>query len=60
MCKFPRGWDYTKIIGERKKLVEKRGEFRGTGVQSYSRYTIWSFGCGGVELKKDFLSMWSS
>ena len=30
--KFPRGREYTKIIGELKKLVENRGEFRGTGL----------------------------
>jgi len=35
------------------KLVEKRGEFRSTGLWNYSRYTIRTTGFGGVELKKD-------
>ena len=28
---FPRGKENTKIVGKLKKLVEDRGEFRGTG-----------------------------
>ena len=29
--KFPRGRENTKIVGKFEKLVEDRGEFRGTG-----------------------------
>ena len=53
MGKFPR-WEYTKIVGKLKKLVEDRGESRGTGLENYSRYTIKSTRFGGVELKKGF------
>jgi len=31
VCKFPRGREDTKIMRELKKLLENRGEFRGTG-----------------------------
>ena len=30
MGKFPRGRENTKIVGKLEKLVEDRGEFRGT------------------------------
>jgi len=36
------------------KLGEKKGKFRGIGVENNSRYTIKSTRLGGVELKKDF------
>ena len=55
-CKFPRRKEYIKIIGELKMLVENSGEFRGTGLENYRRYTIWSYGFGGVELMKGFLN----
>jgi len=29
---FPRGRENTKIVGKLEKLVENRGEFRGTGL----------------------------
>ena len=32
MGEFPRGRENTKIVGKLEKLVEKRGEFRGTGL----------------------------
>ena len=54
VCKFSRGLEYTKIIEELKKLVENIGEFRGTGLKNYRRYTIRSTRFGGVELKKGF------
>ena len=31
MGEFPRGRENTKIVGKLEKLVEDRGEFRGTG-----------------------------
>ena len=31
MGEFQRGRENTKIVGKLKKLVEDRGEFRGTG-----------------------------
>ena len=37
---FPSGRENTKIVGMLGKLVENRGEFRGTGLENYSRYTI--------------------
>ena len=52
--KFPRGRENTKIVGKLEKLIEDRGEFRGTGFKNYSRYTIRSTRFGGVELKKGF------
>ena len=54
MGKFPRGRENTKIVGKLEKLVEDRGEFRGTGCQNYSRNTIRSTRFGGVKLKKGF------
>ena len=54
MGKFPRGRENTKIVGKLEKLVEDRGEFRGTGFKNYTRYTIRSTRFGGVELKKGF------
>ena len=54
MGEFPRGRENTKIVGKLEKLVENRGEFRGTGLQNYSRYAIRSTRFGGVELKKGF------
>jgi len=30
--KFPRGRENTKIVGKLEKLVDNRGEFRGTGL----------------------------
>ena len=54
MGEFPRRRENTKIVGKLKKLVEDRGEFRGTGSWNYSRYTIRSTRFGGVELKKGF------
>ena len=40
MGEFPRGRENTKIVGKFEKVVENRGEFRGTGRYNYSRYTI--------------------
>ena len=44
------------IVGKFEKLVENRGELRGTGLWNYSRYTIRSTRFGSVELKKGFPS----
>ena len=32
MGEFPRGRENSKIVGKVEKLVENRGEFRGTGL----------------------------
>ena len=32
MGEFPRGRENTTIVGKLEKLVENRGEFRGTGL----------------------------
>ena len=32
VSEFPRGRENTKIVGKLEKLVEDRGEFRGTGL----------------------------
>ena len=55
MGEFTRGKENTEIVGKLEMLVENRGEFRGTGLENDSRYTIRSIRFGGVELKKDFL-----
>ena len=54
--KFPRGKENTKIVGKWENFIENRGKFRGTGLQNYSWYTIWSFQFGSVELKKGCLN----
>ena len=55
--RFPRRREYDKIVGKLEKLDKNRGEFKGTGLANYSRYTIRSTRFGGVQLRKGFLKI---
>ena len=54
MGEFPRGRVNTKVVGKLEKFVQDRDEFRGTGFQNYSRYSIRSTRFESVELTKGF------